>query len=97
MVDKSLSLEQLEGHAWSTPPADATRLARTAHALRRLLELDPLTEGDFYPGDLLVAVLEVPPAHWHPSERRRASSLVAKLDNDPGTPEYVQREIDAFR
>nr|WP_225957341.1 contact-dependent growth inhibition system immunity protein [Amycolatopsis lexingtonensis] len=31
----SLSLEQLEGHAWGAPPADATRLVRTAHELRR--------------------------------------------------------------
>ncbi|UOX93392.1 contact-dependent growth inhibition system immunity protein [Amycolatopsis sp. FBCC-B4732] len=31
----SLSLEQLEGHTWDAPPADSTRLVRTAHELRR--------------------------------------------------------------
>ncbi|MFJ9783386.1 contact-dependent growth inhibition system immunity protein [Amycolatopsis sp. NPDC101161] len=125
----SLSLEQLEGQAWGGPPADATRLVRTAHELRRkpvgdlsaedlrllllqrvsiellvplaldLLERDPLAEGDCYPGDLLVALLKVPPAHWrrHPGELRRASSVVERLDNQPGTPESVQRQIDVFR
>lgn len=64
-----------------------------------LLERDPLAEGDCYPGDLLVALLKVPPAHWrrHPGELRRASSVVERLDNQPGTPESVQRQIDAFR
>ncbi|WP_370970857.1 contact-dependent growth inhibition system immunity protein [Amycolatopsis sp. cg9] len=127
MADTSRSLEQLEGHAWGDPPADATRLVRTAHELRRRpvgdlsaedlrllllqqvgiellvplvldrLEREPLAEGDCYPGDLLVALLKVPPAHWQPGELRRASSLVAKLDNHPGTPESVQLQIDAFR
>ncbi|MFI6169968.1 contact-dependent growth inhibition system immunity protein [Nocardia sp. NPDC051052] len=35
--------------------------------LPRALELlaqDPLTEGDYYPGDLLVAVLGIPSSHW---------------------------------
>ncbi len=125
----SLSLEQLEGQSWDAPPAEATRLVRTAHALRRkpigdlsaedlrllllqqvsvellvplaldLLERDPLAEGDCYPGDLLVALLKVPPAHWrrHPGELHRATSVVERLDDQPGTPETVQRQIDAFR
>lgn len=29
------------------------------------LRQDPLLEGDFYPGDLLVAVLKVPSSYWH--------------------------------
>ena len=34
-VDKSLTLEQIEDHRWGDPPADATRLDRTAYELRR--------------------------------------------------------------
>lgn len=30
-----------------------------------LLRQDPMLEGDFYPGDLLVAVLKVPSSYWH--------------------------------
>src|SRR5262245_29383951 len=29
-----------------------------------VLASDPLAEGDFYPGDLLVAVLRMPPEYW---------------------------------
>ncbi len=29
-----------------------------------LLRQDPLLEGDFYPGDLLVAVLKLPSSYW---------------------------------
>jgi contact-dependent growth inhibition (CDI) system CdiI-like immunity protein len=29
-----------------------------------LLESEPLLEGDFYPGDVLVAVLKVSPSYW---------------------------------
>jgi hypothetical protein len=32
---ESLSLEQIEDNAWGDPPADATRLVRTVHQLRR--------------------------------------------------------------
>lgn len=31
----ALSLEQIEQDAWGDPPADASRLVRTAHELRR--------------------------------------------------------------
>ena len=33
--DKSRSLEEIEDDYWGDPPADATRLISTAHALRR--------------------------------------------------------------
>ena len=48
-----------------------------------LLERDPLTEGDFYPGDLLSVVLRrVPPEYWaaHPSESARLQAAIATLD-----------------
>ncbi|MEV6195685.1 contact-dependent growth inhibition system immunity protein [Streptomyces sp. NPDC051920] len=33
-IDRSRSLEELEGDRWEAPPRDATRLIATAHALR---------------------------------------------------------------
>ncbi|HEY3482955.1 MAG TPA: hypothetical protein VGL02_29085 [Streptomyces sp.] len=59
MTDLSSSLEQLENQSWEAPPAGATRLVETVHRLRR----KPIAEGDYYPGDLLVAVLKVPRDH----------------------------------
>jgi CDI immunity proteins len=41
----ALSLEQIERKAWGDPPADATRLIRTAHELRRK-PIDALTAED---------------------------------------------------
>ncbi|MBE8523770.1 hypothetical protein ILP97_40850 [Amycolatopsis sp. H6(2020)] len=125
MINPSLSLEQLEGHSWGAPPADATRLVRTAHELRRKpvgelsaedlrlllgqhvgvevlvpvalthLEHDPMTEGDFYPGDLLVAVLAVPATYWpgHPGDLDRARRVLEAVAEDTD----VRRQIDAFR
>lgn len=36
-----------------------------------LLESDPWIECDFFPGDLLKAVLEVEEKHWHENSRQR--------------------------
>ncbi|SFW49595.1 contact-dependent growth inhibition system immunity protein [Amycolatopsis australiensis] len=120
----SLTLEQIEGRYWGEPPADATRLIKTVHELRRKplaaldiedlrvlllqkegvdvlvpialtrLEQNPLAEGDFYPGDLLNAVLKIPEAYWrqHPDQHRRVSAVVAAAERlatserPPGTP-----------
>jgi hypothetical protein len=111
--DTSRSLEEIEDDYWSDPPADATRLISTAHALRkrpvgaldaeglRLLisqqigldtlvplaldqvERDPLAEGDFYPGDLLDALMRrVPEWYWqaHEDQRARVRSVAEALD-----------------
>lgn len=40
-----LSLQEIEGDDWGDPPADATRLVRTAHQLRRT-PLDELEAED---------------------------------------------------
>ena len=42
------------------------------------LEADPLAEGDYYPGDLLAAVLAIPSAHWlaHARQRDRLSAVL---------------------
>lgn len=47
----------------------------------RVLEADPLAEGDFYPGDLLVAVLRVGHEYWerHPDEDESIKVVVAGL------------------
>jgi hypothetical protein len=45
------------------------------------LDRDPLVEGDFYPGDLLDAVLRVPASYWaaHPAERARVVAVVDRV------------------
>lgn len=56
-------------------------------ALERLA-LDPLVAGDFYPGELLVAVLRVGDEFWlpHPDDRRALREIVAGLDVAPAEP-----------
>lgn len=53
-----------------------------------VLGTNPLAEGDFYPGDLLMAVLSVPPGYWtgHPVHARALHDVVAHLD--PADPDY---------
>lgn len=134
-INESLTLEQLEGHPWGDPPADATRLIETVYELRHKpvgtmdtedlrvlllqqvsvdilvpvalthLERNPLAEGDYYPGDLLVAVLKTPAAYWqqHPDHLRRVSALIAAVErlgdlDDHGAPHrVVWQGITAFR
>lgn len=49
-----------------------------------LLADDPLADGDMYPGDLLVAVLRLPPEYWA-AHRGQAAELrrIAGVANDP--------------
>jgi len=50
-----------------------------------VLERDPLAEGDYYPGDLLSAVLRgVPAEYWagHPAERERLAGVVRSVNPD---------------
>ncbi|WP_285482780.1 contact-dependent growth inhibition system immunity protein [Amycolatopsis sp. NBRC 101858] len=62
------------------------------------LEREPLAEGDYYPGDLLVALLKIPPEHWrrHPDRLRRATSVAAAAER-LGSHGPVARQIAAFR
>jgi CDI immunity proteins len=66
-------------------------------ALARL-EADPLAEGDFYPGDLLVAVLRVPASYWrsHPGEAARLRTVVDAVDLGELDPE-TRADVVAFR
>lgn len=121
-----LSLEQIEGSSWGTPPAGATALVATVHELRRKpvgalsaedlrlligqrvgldvlipraldrLEHQPLLEGDYYPGDVLVAVLGVPSEYWsdHRAQLNRVDSIVTTIE-DPGAD--LARDIDSFQ
>jgi hypothetical protein len=60
------------------------------------LEADPLLEGDYYPGDVLVAVLKVPPAYWsaHPDQRVRLEHVIASVPNPDAD---LRSDIDKFR
>jgi hypothetical protein len=61
-----------------------------------LLEEEPLLEGDFYPGDVLVATMRVPPDYWaaNPAQLARAERVVASIEN----PEVdLTSDIEAFR
>jgi hypothetical protein len=51
----------------------------------RLLLRDPLAEGDYYPGDLLRAVLRLPESAWSSlrAERGQLAAVLAELVADP--------------
>ncbi|TCO62995.1 contact-dependent growth inhibition system immunity protein [Actinocrispum wychmicini] len=65
---------------------------------RALAELDedPLLEGDYHPGDVLVAVLKVPPTYWstNPSQRATLNRIIDTV-TDPDAD--LRADIDAFR
>lgn len=55
-----------------------------------------LLEGDYYPGDVLVAVLKVPTGYWstRPEQLTRVESVIAAVEEpDPD----LARDIDGFR
>src|SRR5690349_2817974 len=57
----------------------------------------PLLEGDFYPGDLLLAVLRVPEAHWsaHPEQLAALREALARLEpEDPDYPVFDDDELE---
>ncbi|GIF09717.1 contact-dependent growth inhibition system immunity protein [Actinoplanes siamensis] len=65
-----------------------------------ILERDPLAEGDYYPGDLLNAVLSrVPAEYWadHPSESARLRALVATVELEEVDDDELRADIVAFR
>ena len=61
-----------------------------------VLEEDPLAEGDYYPGDLLNAVLSIDRHYWHsnPGDRARIGEIVDALDSPD---DHLQDSIRAFR
>ncbi len=68
------------------------------------LERDPFQGGDFYPGDLLVAVLRQPSAVWLPAPdlRARAFALIEDAGNlvellEPEDRSIVERSFRDFK
>jgi contact-dependent growth inhibition (CDI) system CdiI-like immunity protein len=63
-------------------------------ALARL-ERDPLLEGDYYPGDVLVAVLKTPVDYWatHPAQLARLDAVAASV-TEPDAD--LTADIDGF-
>ncbi|WUJ12451.1 contact-dependent growth inhibition system immunity protein [Actinoplanes sp. NBC_00393] len=63
----------------------------------RVLEADPLAEGDFYPGDLLVAVIRVPAAYWVTDRDSRARLEAVLATVEPGeVDDETRAEINKF-
>jgi hypothetical protein len=62
------------------------------------LEEDPMAEGDYYPGDLLVAVLRVPRDYWddHPEQHVRVNAVVERLAPRE-VDDTLRSDITAFR
>lgn len=66
------------------------------------LEEDPLSAGDFFPGDLLVAILRLGPEHWTDTALRsqarrlaqRADLSIANLEG--GDPAQIRQLINQF-
>jgi hypothetical protein len=61
------------------------------------LEADPLSSGDFGPGDLLRAVLERPePSYWqsHPDQMRQLREIIQGIEGTDD--EDVLAAIDVF-
>ena len=61
-----------------------------------ILEREPLAEGDYYPGDLLVSVLNLGPDFWesNPSWYARLTGLIADMSD---IPEKVHASIQEFQ
>jgi hypothetical protein len=71
------------------------------HALDAL-ERSPFAEGDYYPGDLLVAVLKLPGDYWeqHSDQAQRAEQITAtvtSMNNPDALMDVVLSAVDTFR
>jgi hypothetical protein len=61
-----------------------------------ILEVNPLSQGDFYPGDLLASVLRAPRTFWEydPESQDRATRI---LDRSGELPKELNDAIALFR
>jgi hypothetical protein len=61
-----------------------------------ILADDPLVEGDFYPGDLLVAVMKLPTSYWrdHVDQAVRLRKIAGSVE-DPDNE--LRADIEWFR
>jgi hypothetical protein len=59
------------------------------------LQSDPLIEGDFYRGDLLVSVLRVESPFWsdHPDCRQQVTDIVSRAFSVLTTLDVIERKI----
>jgi hypothetical protein len=64
-------------------------------AVERLLE-EPLAEGDYYPGDLLVSCAKTPVEFWR-SHRETAEAMRTVLSAVRDAPDEIKAEVDVFR
>ncbi len=64
------------------------------HAVR-VLRRDPLAEGDYYPGDLLVAVMKLPSSYWdaHPGELVTVRQIARSVEDADAE---LQGDINRF-
>ncbi|MFI9509593.1 contact-dependent growth inhibition system immunity protein [Nocardia sp. NPDC052566] len=62
-----------------------------------VLEQNPLAEGDFYPGDLLVATVRIPNGYWacHGDSVVRLRSVIEQVEQLSGPSMFLSR-IDEF-
>lgn len=123
LIDRSKSLQELEGEDWGDPEAAETPMIGRVRTLRRkpvedltngevrlavaqrvgfplVLELalerlrpDPLLLADFYPGDVLAALVRIDEPEWEGRNDLRAS--LAELYRH--AMEQSSDEADAFR
>ena len=102
--DRSKSLQELEKNDWGEPDFD-TRLVQECHRLRRIplaienLEKNPLVEGDFYPGDLLVNVLRAGTDFWRqfPELKSKVTKIADEAFEVPGITEIEFESVrDAY-
>jgi hypothetical protein len=61
-----------------------------------MLKHEPLTEGDFYPGDLLETVLRLPQSYWQ-QHASLAHEVKAVLDSVEELPTELASEAARFR
>ena len=61
-----------------------------------VLEGNPLAQGDFYPGDLLQAVLRVDPSYWQ-AHQDQWPQVHAVVDELLSAVDELREPIDTFR
>ena len=82
--DLRITIGQGKGLIWLIPVA------------LEVLEQGPLSEGDIYPGDLLVNVLRVPAAFWS-RERQLRDRVKTVLDDLTEFPEELNDAVEELR
>ncbi len=60
----------------------------------KILTRSPLVAGDYYPGDLLAAVLRLPAEVWTPQLRERLATAIAPLGES--VPERLRPAVRSF-